>query len=103
MFVLSFRANTISLHLKSYCLTQKKAIMNVFKLEIDCARCYWVGMALVAAVSYDAAVNEYVKSGESGDFVKSGEIVFTSDSKKPIEGLVSENEGVLCDVVTYDA
>lgn len=76
--------------------------MKVFKLEIDCARCYWVGMALVAAVSYDAAVNEYVKSGESGDFVKSGEIVFTQDSQNPIKGLVYDQTKVLCEVVTYD-
>lgn len=77
--------------------------MKVFKLEIDCAKCYWMGMALVAAMSYDAAVSEYISQSESGEFVKSGEIVFTADSQKPLDGLTSANTGILCDVVVFDA
>ena len=76
--------------------------MQVFKLEIDCAKCYWVGMALVAAMSYEAAVSEYISNSESGEFVKSGEIVFTQDSQQPIDGLAYESTKVLCDVVTFD-
>ena len=78
-------------------------IMQVFKLEIDCAKCYWVGMALVAAMSYEAAVSEYINQSESGKFVKCGEIIFTSDSQKPLDGLTSANTGILCDVVAFDA
>ena len=77
--------------------------MQVFKLEIDCARCYWMGLALVAAMSYEAAVAEYTKNGDSGEFVESGEIIFTPDSKEPLEGLTSTKTGILCDVMTYDA
>lgn len=77
--------------------------MQVFKLEIDCARCYWMGMALVAAVSYEAAVGEYVKNGDSGAFVTSGEIVFTEDSKTPIEGLKYGSTRILCDVTTFES
>ena len=77
--------------------------MKVFKLEIDCAKCYWMGMALVAAMSYDAAVAEYAKNSDSGAFVKSGEIVFTQDSKRPLEWLAGTKTGILCDVVAFDA
>lgn len=77
--------------------------MKVFQLHVNSAKCYWIGMALVAAISYEAAVAEYAKNSDFGEFVKSGEIVFTSDSQKPIDGLASENSGILCDVVTFDA
>ena len=77
--------------------------MKVFKLEIDCAKCYWIGMALVAATSYEMAIAEYVKSSESGEFVASGEIIFTSDSQKPLDGLTYDGTKVLCDVVVFDA
>lgn len=77
--------------------------MKVFKLEIDCAKCYWIGMALVAAMSYEAAVAEYAKNSDSGEFVTSGEIIFTSDSQNPLDGLTSAKNGILCDVVAFDA
>ena len=77
--------------------------MKVFQLHVDSARCYWIGMALVAAMSYEAAVAEYAKKSESGEFVKSGEIAFTADSLKPLEGLTSAKDGILCDVVCFDA
>ena len=77
--------------------------MAVFKLEIDCAKCYWIGMALVAAISYEAAVAEYANNSDSGEFVKSGEIEFTSDSQNPLDGLISAKDGILCDVVCFDA
>lgn len=77
--------------------------MKVFQLHVDSTRCYWIGMALVAAMSYEAAVAEYTKNSDSGEFVKSGEIVFTADSQKPLEGLTSTKDGILCDVVAFDA
>lgn len=76
--------------------------MNVFKLEIDCMVSNWVGMALVAADDYKGAVKEYVKNGLSGEFVRSGEIVFTEDSKKPIEGLIFGKRKVICEVIACD-
>ena len=98
-----FRIETISLHYQNEFNPLICVIMQVFKLEIDCAKCYWVGMALVAAMSYDAAVAEYVKESDSGEFVENGEIIFTSDSKEPLDGLTSANTGILCEVVCFDA
>lgn len=77
--------------------------MKVFQLHVDSARCYWIGMALVAAMSYKAAVAEYANNSDSGEFVKSGEIIFTAESRKPLEGLTSVKDGILCDVVVFDA
>lgn len=77
--------------------------MQVFKLEIDCAKCCWIGMAIVAAESYDAAVDEYIMRGESGIFVANGEIAFTEDSKIPIEGLTYHTTKVLCEVTTFES
>ena len=75
--------------------------MNVFKLEVDCAKCDWSGIALVAANDYEAAVSEYVTFGESGDFVASGEIVFTEDCRTPINGLSAAIQKVYCDNIRY--
>ena len=77
--------------------------MKVFQLHVDSEKCYWIGIALVAAISYEAAVVEYAKNSDSGEFVASGEIIFTSDSQKPLDGLTSVKDGILCDVVTFDA
>ena len=77
--------------------------MKVFQLHVDSAKCFWIGMALVAAMSYEAAVAEYARNSDSGEFVKSGEIVFTSDSQKPLEGITSVKNGILCDVIAFDA
>lgn len=81
----------------------KRVTMKVFQLHVDSARCYWMGMALVAAMSYETAVAEYAKNSDSGEFVRNGEIVFTADSKKPLDGLTSAKDGILCDVVVFDA
>lgn len=77
--------------------------MKVFKLHVDCAKCYWVGVALVAAVSYEVAVSEYICQSENGEFVASGEIIFTEDSRRPIEGLTCNGTKILCDVVVFNA
>ena len=77
--------------------------MKIFKLHIDCSKCNWIGMALVAAMSYDAAVNEYVNNGDSGEFVRKGEIVFTDDSKTPLEGLEFSDTRILCDITVFNS
>ena len=77
--------------------------MKVFKLEVDVAKCNWVGVALVAAMSYEAAVVEYASKSDSGEFVRSGEIVFNEDARTPLNKVTSDYVGILCDVVLFNA
>ncbi len=77
--------------------------MKVFELRLDCSKCDGVGMAIVAASSYEEAISEYEENGDCGDDVKDGLVVFTERNRIPIAGLeYSGDVQILCECFCFN-
>ena len=77
--------------------------MNVYKLTPEFGWTNAVGMALVAAHTYEQAKYEYMQHGSYAEEVATGNINFTKSSDIAIVGLHAEgNEPrIICDSIHF--